>query len=188
MSSSRSNRLNTAYALLDAYGSLSADQIISLLDEGFQQQGLPESLGMPTRSKEEFRGHAAGITSVFSRFAMIPQAVYEDENENAVVVHAKMDGELNKGPGGRWENECIMLLRMNEDGTKIIEIKEFVDSAKAKEMRNKVRPKHFGPPGGPLATVGWLAGALASSAIPAVLGGVAALYFGGRRDLLRLKW
>ncbi|GAB7355768.1 hypothetical protein MBLNU459_g6453t1 [Dothideomycetes sp. NU459] len=184
MATPRSTRLATAYALLDAYGSLSPEQILSLLDDGFQQQGLPESLGMPTRSKEEFRGHAAGITSVFSRFAMIPQAVYEDESANAVIIHAKMDGDLNKGPGGKWENECIMLLRMNEDGTKIIEIKEFVDSAKAQEMRRKVKPKHFGPPGGPMATVGWLA----SSAMPVVLGAVATLYFTGRRDLLRLKW
>lgn len=77
----------TAYALLDAYGSLSADQILALLDDGFQQQGLPESLGMPARSKEEFRGHAAAGRHHISlqQVRQILQADYEDEIENAVV-------------------------------------------------------------------------------------------------------
>ena len=117
---------------------------------------------------------------------MIPQVIYEDAENNAVVVHAKMDGELAKGPGGRWENECVMLLRMNEEGTKIVEIKEFVDSDKAMKMRNKVKPKHFGPPGSAVAVVT----SVMASALPILLGGAAGaavIFFSGRRDLLRLR-
>lgn len=181
-----STRLATAHALLDAYSSLSPEQILAQLDDNGKYQVLPESLGMPQRTKTEFAAHAAGITSVFKSFKMIPQAIYEDAANNTVVVHAKMDGELSKGPGGRWENECVMLLRMNEDGTKIVEIKEFVDSDKAMKMRNKVKPSHFGPPGSAVAMVS----SLVASAMPLLLGGaagVAVVFFSGRRDLLRLS-
>ncbi|KAL1306779.1 hypothetical protein AAFC00_005440 [Neodothiora populina] len=181
-----SNRLATAYALLEAYSALSPDQILSQLDDDGKHQILPESLGMPARSKQEYGAHAAGITSVFKSFKMIPQAIYEDVASNAVIIHAKMDGELAKGSGGRWENECIMLLSMNDDGTKIVEIKEFVDSDKAMKMRNKVKPKHFGPPGSALAVIS----SAVTGAMPVILGGVAGaavMFFSGRRDILRIR-
>jgi len=61
------------------------------------------------------------------------------QNSNAVVVHAKMLGEVDgMGP---WENDCIMLLKMSKDGTKIVEMKEFVDSAKAKIFKEKLTAK-----------------------------------------------
>lgn len=181
----KSNRMTTAHALLEAYSSLSPDQILAQLDDNGKYQVLPDSLGMPQRTKDEFAAHAAGITSVFKSFEMIPQNIYEDAASNVVVIHAKMDGQLAKGPGGRWENECVMLLRMNEDGSKIIEIKEFVDSDKAMKMRNKVKPKHFGPPGSAIAIVStFIAGAM-----PVLLGGAAGaavVLLSGRRDLTRL--
>lgn len=186
MDAATSPRLATAYRLLEAYSSLSCDQILAQLDDAGTHQVFPESLGMPQRSKEEFRVHVSGITSVFKSFKMLPQSIYEDNAANTVIIHAKMDGELSKGPGGRWENECIMLLRMNEDGSKIVEIKEFVDSDKAMKMRSQVKPKHFGAPGSVIA----MASSFLSSAIPVIVGGAAGaavIFFSGRRDLFRLK-
>jgi ketosteroid isomerase-like protein len=181
---SRSTRLNTAYSLLDAYGALSPDAILSHLDEDCTHQALPASLEMPPRSKEEFRGHAQGITSIFTTFAMIPQNVYEDHDNNAVVIHAIMDGQLNKPGMGQWKNECIMLLRFTPDGSKITQIREFVDSAKAMEMRNKVKPKNFASHDPTiLSTLGWVV----STTVPAALAGAALLYLSGRRDLFRNK-
>ena len=100
------------------------------------------SLGMPARSKTEFRQHASGITNIFTSFKMEPLTVFEDEAQNAVVVYAKMTGELTRDMGP-WTNECIMLMRFTDDGKKVVELREFVDSAKAKEMREKMAPKNF---------------------------------------------
>lgn len=179
----RSSRLQTAYSLLDAYGSLNPDAILDHLDESCTHQALPESLAMPPRSKDEFRAHAQGITSIFSSFAMIPQKVYEDDANNAVVIHAKMDGQLNKPGMGQWKNECIMMLRFTPDGHKITQIREFVDSAKALEMRNKVKPKNFDSHQGFLSTAGWIV----STTLPVALAGAAVLFFTGKRDMLRLR-
>ncbi|PQE15275.1 cytochrome p450 protein [Rutstroemia sp. NJR-2017a BVV2] len=132
-----SERLRTANALLESYSALSAEAILQHLAPDFTHTVLPESLQMPVRSKDEFAVHAQRITSIFSEFQMIPQAIFEDEGRNSVVVYAKMVGELNLNLG-HWENECIIMLKMSEDGTKVVEHKEFVDSAKAKLLQEKI--------------------------------------------------
>lgn len=138
----QSTRLQTAYRVLDAYSSLSLPAILAPLSEGFTQQVLPASLGMPCRTKPEFAKHAAGITSIFKEFAMVPQTVFEDPAENAVVVYCKMVGELTRDLGS-WENECVIWMRFSQDGRSVVEHREFVDSAKAMQMKEKLAPKNF---------------------------------------------
>jgi hypothetical protein len=134
MAIKQTTRLDTAYALLDAYSALSPERLLEHMAPDFQHKVLPESLEMPTRDRPAFAQHAAGITKVFTKFAMKPIAVFEDPDRNAVIIHARMEAELQGGMGP-WENECIMQLWMNEDGTKVVESKEFVDSAKAMKMK-----------------------------------------------------
>jgi hypothetical protein len=135
----RSRRLTTIYAFLGSYRELSPAALIAHLSPSFTHQVLPSSLESPLRDCKAFFSHARMITSFFTSFEMIPTIVYEDANSNAVVVHAKMVGELNGlGP---WENECVMLLKMSRDGTKITEMKEFVDSAKANILKEKLTAK-----------------------------------------------
>ncbi|KAM3079620.1 hypothetical protein ACMFMG_006032 [Clarireedia jacksonii] len=132
-----SERLQTANALIESYSALSAEAIIQHLAPEFTHQILPESLQMPARTRDEFAVHAQRITSIFSEFHMIPQTILEDESRNSVVIYAKMVGELNLHLG-HWDNECIIMLKMSEDGTKVVEYKEFVDSAKAKLLQEKI--------------------------------------------------
>lgn len=142
MSTEQSQRLQTVHSLLDGYGSLSVPTLTATLADDFKHQVLPESLGMPARDKASFEQHAAGIFSVFEEFAMVPTAVFEDSERNAVVVSARMQGTL-KGGKGEWRNECVMMITLSDDGTRIVEVHEFVDSAKALEMRAKMAPKDF---------------------------------------------
>ncbi|KAK4942825.1 hypothetical protein LTR66_014665 [Elasticomyces elasticus] len=144
MSTEQSARLKTAHRLLAAYSSLDVGAILSNLSSDFTHQVLPASLGMPTRDKASFAAHAGGITSVFSKFDMNPQMVLEDGKENAVVVYCKMVGEMRpqKG-GGEWANECMMVMRMSEDGERVVQVREFVDSYKAMQMRSQVKPEDF---------------------------------------------
>lgn len=147
--STRSPRLRTAYEVFDSYKLLSPDALIAPLAPNFTNQGLPSSLGMPARSKADYAKHAAMVTSIFTSFAMlpIPGQVFEDPVNNAVVAHCKMVGELTNGLGP-WENECIMTLKFDESGTKVVEHREFVDSARAALLRQKLMAGGKGP-GGP---------------------------------------
>lgn len=132
-----STRVRTAHAVLESYSALSVEALLLPLDSGFTHQILPSSLDMPLRTKELFATHASRVTSIFSTFSMVPQSIFEDPARNSVIVHAKMIGELiGIGP---WENECIIIMKMSEDGTKVVEHTEFVDSLRAKLLQEKLK-------------------------------------------------
>ncbi|KAK3315903.1 hypothetical protein B0H66DRAFT_479101 [Apodospora peruviana] len=136
-------RMHTINSLLEGYSSLSIPKLLKPLAPVFTQSVLPRSLGMNTpRNRESFAQHAEGIFSVFEQFRLVPESIYEDEARGAVVVHARMEGTM-KSNGGEWRNECIMLVKLSADGNQVVEIKEFVDSAKAVEMKKRHAPKDF---------------------------------------------
>ncbi|KAK0617635.1 hypothetical protein B0T14DRAFT_393656, partial [Immersiella caudata] len=132
-------RSSTIRALLAGYSSLSVPQILHPLSKSFTHQVLPSSLGMPVRNRDSFAVHAKGIFSVFDTFRMVPESMYEDTERNVVVIHARMEGILANNRGW-WESECVMFVRLSEDGRKVEGIWEFVDSLKAVEMRRKFAP------------------------------------------------
>ncbi|CAJ2506741.1 Uu.00g079270.m01.CDS01 [Anthostomella pinea] len=142
---SKSQRMATVNTLLDGYGSLSVPRLLEPLAQNFEHHVLPESLAMPPRNKESFAHHAAGIFGVFDEFRMVPQSMVDDGASGVVVVHAHMQGVL-KGGKGVWTNECIMMITLSDDGTQVVGVKEFVDSAKAMEMARKHKPKDFEAP------------------------------------------
>ncbi|KAF2838279.1 hypothetical protein M501DRAFT_1005151 [Patellaria atrata CBS 101060] len=129
-------RFQTVHAFLNSYSECSADALLAYLSPEFSHQVLPTSIGMPKRDRDGFAGHAAMITSVFSSFAIEPQDVFEDPTQNAVIVYAHMKGEI-KGLGPH-NNECMMILRLSQDQTKIEGMTEFVDSMVAMEMKQKM--------------------------------------------------
>lgn len=133
---SKSPRIKTTEALLHGYSSLDVGQLTAPLSSDFTHQVLPESLGMPVRNAKQFAGHAAQIFSIFSEFRMSPKAIFEDQVQNTVVVHARMEGIL-KDSNEVWLNECVMIICLSEDGTEVVKVTEFVDSAKAIEMQKK---------------------------------------------------
>ncbi|TKX22617.1 hypothetical protein C1H76_5400 [Elsinoe australis] len=140
---STSQRLQTAHEVLEGYQTLSVDRILQPLnDTTFTQQILPASLGMPVRSKVDFSKQAMGIVSIFESFRMVPQQIYEDDRQNTVIIYAKMIGQLKRNMGP-WENECIMIMGFSEDQKTVVSHREFVDSVKAREMKEKVSPKDF---------------------------------------------
>jgi hypothetical protein len=134
----------TLDTLLDGYESLSVAQLLQPLSSTFTHRVLPESLGMPVRDKAAFAQHAAGIFSVFESFRMdaVEMLKAADTPQETWTVRALMMGEL-KGGKGEWRNECVMIVKMSADGSQVEEITEFVDSAKAMEMRQQHAPKGF---------------------------------------------
>jgi hypothetical protein len=131
-----STRMKTAQAVLYGYSTLKPSDMLAPLSPTFTHKVLPTSLSMPARDLEAFKIHVGRIGSIFSTFKMEPQRIFEDPENNSVVLYCKMIGELTQlGP---WENECFMTMKMSEDGEKVEEITEFVDSAKAKLLHEKL--------------------------------------------------
>ncbi|KAK3332861.1 hypothetical protein B0T19DRAFT_416644 [Cercophora scortea] len=149
-------RAQTIKLLLDGYSSLSVPTLLAVLSPRFKHRVLPASLEMPVHDVKSFADHAAGIFALFDAFRLVPEHAYEDDAQGVMVIHARMEGTL-KNKGGPWRNECIMMVRLSDTGEEVDEICEFVDSAKAIEMRRKHAPKNFmvgGAGGGELARIG----------------------------------
>ncbi|KAI1373054.1 hypothetical protein F4677DRAFT_236022 [Hypoxylon crocopeplum] len=143
MDEARRRRRNTVNALLEGYGSLSVPQLLMSTSPDFHHQVLPESLGMKPRDRDAFAQHAAGIFNVFEEFRMIPKSIADDGPGGMAVVHARMQGVL-KGGAGEWINECVMMIQLSPDGTRVVKVTEFVDSAKALQMAREHAPQDFG--------------------------------------------
>ncbi|KAI1122543.1 hypothetical protein F5Y10DRAFT_270983 [Nemania abortiva] len=143
MGASRYKRMQTIDALLDGYGSLSVAKLLEPLAPDFHHQTLPESLGMPVRDRDAFGKHAAGIFDIFDEFKLVPRTIIDDPVTGVVAIDAEMLGTL-KGGKGEWKNECVMMVKLTEDGLHVLEVREFVDSAKAMEMARTHAPDDFG--------------------------------------------
>jgi hypothetical protein len=142
MAPRRGSGLQTVNRLIEGYSSLSVPTLMEPLADDFQHRVLPESLEMPARDRESFAQHAAGVFGLFDKFRLVPVSTYEDRESSAVVVRAHMRGTM-KHSSAEWRNECVMLIRLSEDGDKVVEISEFVDSAKAVQMRQQHAPEVF---------------------------------------------
>lgn len=94
------------------------------------------------------------IFSLFSDFQMIPQAkgtgaaVHFSADTNTVIAHCKMGGKVNEESEmgakllasglSEWWTECVLFVRMSTDGKQIVEVSEFVNSAKAEELQRRL--------------------------------------------------
>lgn len=94
------------------------------------------------------------IFSLFEEFSMTPQpqggrdGIQFCPETNTVIAHCKMGGKVNRNSekgrilveGGvpEWWTECVLFVRMDTSGTRIREIREFVHSAKAQELRQRL--------------------------------------------------
>lgn len=62
--------------------------------------------------------------------------------DRRAAVHATMEAEAVTGP---YSNEYVFLLSFDESGEKLVKVVEMLDSAAAKEVRERMRIAGFGP-------------------------------------------
>lgn len=141
--------LQTFRKLLKAYTTLRPAALGANASKDFSHTVLPLSLNLPPRSLENFQQHAVMIFSLFEDFKMAPHGqVHFSKETDTVIAHCRMGGKVDqtseKGrilvDGGitEWWTECILFVQMTPDGTKVVELKEFVNSAKAEELQRKL--------------------------------------------------
>lgn len=146
--------LKTFRKYLKAYTTLRPQALSANATTDFTHAVLPLSLNIPVRPLEGFQQHAHIIFSLFSSFQMIPvksgqdSGVHFSKETNTVVAHCKMGGKVNSASEKgqmlinagyeEWWTENVLVVRMSEDGTRVEEVKEFVDSAKAAELQKRL--------------------------------------------------
>lgn len=146
--------VKTFNKLIESYSTLRPEALVSTATRDFTHTVLPASLNLPSRPVDSFKSHAGMIFSLFERFEMTPQpngkgdAVHFSKETNTVTAHCKMGGKVNSdSPMGQrliasglteWWTECVLFAQMSPDGKRIVEVREFVDSAKAEELQKRL--------------------------------------------------
>ncbi|KAJ4360027.1 uncharacterized protein N0V89_000586 [Didymosphaeria variabile] len=140
--------LQTFRKLLKAYTTLRPAALGANASKDFSHTVLPLSLNLPPRSLDNFQQHAVMIFSLFEDFKMAPHGeVHFSRETNTVIAHCRMGGRVAASEKGKvlidngiteWWTECVLFVKMTPDGTKITELKEFVNSAKAQELQHRL--------------------------------------------------
>ena len=147
-------QIKTFDKLIQSYSARRPEALVSASTWDFEHTVLPISLGLPPRSIAPFKHHASKIFSLFSDFQMIPQEnrhgniIHFLEETNTVIAHCKMGGKVNpESEGGAkllesgitdWWTECVLFVQLTKDGKRVVGVKEFVDSAKAEELQQRL--------------------------------------------------
>ncbi|KAF9694085.1 hypothetical protein EKO04_007880 [Ascochyta lentis] len=146
--------VKTFKKLIRSYSTLRPEALVSTATRDFTHNVLPASLNLPSRPLAAFKGHAGMIFSLFESFEMTPQpngngdAVHYSKETNTVTAHCKMGGKVNAESTmgqkliasgfAEWWTECVLFVQMSPDGKRIVEIREFVHSAKAEELQERL--------------------------------------------------
>ncbi|KAI0402745.1 hypothetical protein F4802DRAFT_599707 [Xylaria palmicola] len=129
MSSLRDRLWKTARAALDEYGEMTPESVVAYRSPDCVHRMLPASAGVPDRTNKEYSDFVMGLKQTVPNLRLIIQddfAPIIDETTHRVLAHVKSAGDT---PYGSCETEYFMALKMNENGTQIVEFVEFVDTA-----------------------------------------------------------
>ncbi|KAI0103198.1 hypothetical protein GGR51DRAFT_524989 [Nemania sp. FL0031] len=137
MSSLRDQLWKTAKAAFDEYGKMTAESVIAHRSPDCVHRMFPASTGVANRTNKEYSDFVMELKKTVPNLRLIIQDDFEpivDETTRQVLAHLKSAGDSPYGP---CETEYFMALKMNEDGTQIVEFVEFVDTAYTAEFIKK---------------------------------------------------
>lgn len=129
MSPLREQLWQTAKTAFDKYGEMTPESVIACRSPECVHGMFPASAGAPERTNKEYYDFVMELKKVVPNMRLIIQddfAPIIDESSRQVIAHLKSAGDTAFGP---CETEYFMALKMNEDGTQIVESVEFVDTA-----------------------------------------------------------
>jgi ketosteroid isomerase-like protein len=125
-SASLTAQKTTAQTFINAYNDWDIEAIMDYRTPDCHQQPLPHSMGKPPKNNAQYREYFEKIMPLFSNFTVTVHKEFHDPEARMSFMHASSRADTNIGP---YTNEYALSLSFTEDGTKITNIEEFVDSA-----------------------------------------------------------
>ncbi|KAK1240511.1 hypothetical protein MKX07_004539 [Trichoderma sp. CBMAI-0711] len=136
MPPSRSQLIATANAFIAAYNKWTVPDILSIRSPACKHHVLPGN--NPPRNNQEFGQFLEGVIPVIRNFRMhlvdTTQMVVDVEARR-VVMHLTSTAETDVGPYG---NEYFFVITVSEDGERVDEIVEFLDTAYTAEFLGRL--------------------------------------------------
>ncbi|POS70367.1 hypothetical protein DHEL01_v211241 [Diaporthe helianthi] len=138
MSSIRHTLIKTATSYIEGFNTNTPEGVIASRTADCRQVICPSSVpppwNSPPRSNEEYQGF---VIPGFKMLRNVKISLVEggdmlvDDISRKVLLHLKSTGDTDFGP---YANEYMIVLKMTDDGTKIKEIVEFIDSATTRDI------------------------------------------------------
>ena len=135
----RNQLWQTAKTAFDRYGEMTAESVIACRGPECVHRVYPASAGIPDRTNKEYSDFVMELKKVVPNLRLIVQDDFEpviDEGARKVIAHLKSAGDTAFGP---CEAEYFMALKMNDDGTQIVEFVEFIDTAYTRDFIDKAK-------------------------------------------------
>lgn len=129
MSPLRDQLWQTAKTAFERYGEMTPESVIACRSPECVHRMFPTSASIPERTNKEYSDFVMELKEMVPNMRLIIQDDFEpliDETTRQVIAHLKSAGDTTFGP---IEAEYFMALKMNEDGTQIVEFVEFIDTA-----------------------------------------------------------
>ena len=137
----------TAKAFLDVFSSLDGDSISDIQTEGYRHEFAPQSLDVPGPfNAEQFTAHLKNTQLVMSSFPVYVKQIWPNPYLHQVVAWTTSEAIFHENvkdgsDDGEWQyhGEYIWILTMNETGTKVDHVLEFLDSKGTEKLLDLVK-------------------------------------------------
>ncbi|TKA65024.1 hypothetical protein B0A55_10565 [Friedmanniomyces simplex] len=120
------NMKRTAKAVVDGYNKWDIDAIMAVRADNCIHHVLPKSLGREPRNNEDYRKYFASIMPLFKDFTIWSENEIYDVQAKKAALHMSSTATT---PIGDYSNEYAIFFTFTEDGTKLTQMDEMVDSA-----------------------------------------------------------
>ncbi|KAK2594648.1 hypothetical protein QQS21_007624 [Conoideocrella luteorostrata] len=115
-----------------------AEDTIALWSDDFHQRLLPFSLEQPTQSRAHAEVVYTKLVASLTNWKVDIKHIVHDAAKGTAAIYATSSADTPL-PGEKWTNEYSVFLSLSEDGQKISDLQEMVDSAFYKQFFPKFR-------------------------------------------------
>ncbi|KAI0154159.1 hypothetical protein GGR57DRAFT_467417 [Xylariaceae sp. FL1272] len=139
MSSLRDQLWATAKAAFEEYGNMTPESVIAYRSPDCVHRTFPGTVDISDLTNKQYSDFVMQLKNHVSNFRLVIQDDFGpliDEPNRQVIAHIKSAGDTSSGP---IEAEYFMALKMNGNGTEIVEFVEFIDTAKTLEFLSKLK-------------------------------------------------
>ncbi|KAK5686706.1 hypothetical protein LTR17_026905 [Elasticomyces elasticus] len=136
MASLADRQRQTALRLLEGWNEHTVEGLLRDRTDDCLNGALPRRLGRSGRSNDDIAASVKKLSPMLDDVKMNIWRVISDAEQHEAVVHATAMGVTPLGP---YENEHVIFMSFNADGSKVNRVEEYVDTSVSEAFVKRVQ-------------------------------------------------